>query len=221
MKNETWKNIEGYEGLYQVSNYGRIKSLRGWNGKEYVQREKIINGWEQYSNKKYEYKRNVISLLKEGRRKEFKVHQLVAKAFIPNPHGFSVVNHKDFNPLNNCSENLEWTSFQENLNYSRRNGRFLRIPQSEYKNIVEMYNLGNSTIKISNIYGVSHTTILRILKKCGVNSNRSYSKYNIDLNELLYDFKSGNSNQQLAQKYNCSPDIIATRKHQFKEKGIL
>lgn len=216
-----WMDIKGYEGLYQVSNYGRIKSLRGWNGKRHVKREKIINGWQQYSNKKYEYKRNVVSLLKDGRRKEFKVHQLVAKAFVPNPNGFSVVNHKDFNPLNNYSENLEWTSFQENIAYSRINGRFLRIPKTEYKNIMKMYELGDSTIKISNIYGVSHTTILRILKKCGVNSSRSYSKYNIDLNELLHDLKSGNSNQQLAKKYNCSLDIIATRKHQFKEMGIL
>lgn len=51
-KKEKWKDIDGYEGIYQISNFGRVKSLYGWNGKKYINREKILTGWIQTPNKK-------------------------------------------------------------------------------------------------------------------------------------------------------------------------
>lgn len=89
------------------------------------------------------------------------------------------------------------------------------------KKIVDMYLNGDSSLKIAKRYGVNHTTILRILNQNGISTNRTYSKYNINLNELLSDIKSGIRNIDLSQKYNCSTDIIATRKKEFKKEGLL
>lgn len=108
---EVWKDIEGYEGLYQVSNEGRIKSLeRDNDGKnqfgDCVMRlkEKILKPWENSSNDKHLR----VELRKNGRRKTPLIHILVAKAFVPNPGNYDVVHHIDHNPQNNRAENLVW-----------------------------------------------------------------------------------------------------------------
>ena len=89
MNHEVWKPVVGYEGLYEVSNLGRIKSLVGWNGHKYVNREKIMN----QSITTTGYKK--IELTKDGIKKSLKVHRLVAQAFIPLIAGKTVVNHKE------------------------------------------------------------------------------------------------------------------------------
>lgn len=106
---EEWKNIIGFENLYQISSLGRVKSLG--NGKTWKKKEKII---KQVINKdNYCY----IMLYKEGKRKNYKVHRLVAQAFLPNPQNLPQVNHKDENPSNNCVDNLEWCTAKYNCNY--------------------------------------------------------------------------------------------------------
>ena len=97
---EEWKDIIGYEGLYQVSNLGRVRRSG-----------KILKGG--YNNKGY----HTINLCKKGISKSFFVHRLVAIAFIPNPNNLPIVNHKDENPKNNCIENLEWCTYKYNANY--------------------------------------------------------------------------------------------------------
>ena len=92
-----WKDIPGYEGLYQVSNLGEIKSLG--NGK--TRKEKIL----RLTKDKYGYL--YITLSENGKLKKFKVHRLVAMAFIPNPNNYTQINHKDENRSNNRVENLE------------------------------------------------------------------------------------------------------------------
>lgn len=74
---EEWKDIDGYEGIYQISNFGRVKSLHGWNGNKYVNREKMLTGWIQIPNKKYPYKRVKIGLTKDKKVKYFMLHRLV------------------------------------------------------------------------------------------------------------------------------------------------
>lgn len=105
---EEWKDIEGYENEYQVSNLGRVKSLKS----------NII--MKQNLNKKYN--RYSIMLWKNGKSKRFWVARLVAKAFVfnPNPDIFTQVNHKDENKTNNNSDNLEWCTVAYNNTYGTR-----------------------------------------------------------------------------------------------------
>lgn len=113
MKGEIWKDIEGYEGLYQVSNMGRIKSLNYNN----TGKEGIMKGYDNGHG----YLQ--VGLFKEGNREQPLVHVLVATAFIDNVDNLPEVNHKDENKYNNCIENLEWVSHEYNLNYGTRNKR--------------------------------------------------------------------------------------------------
>lgn len=111
--NEIWADIKGYEGKYQVSNKGRVKSLNyGNTGTEKLMR--IANGRKGYK---------IICLTKNNKRKSAKVHRLVAEAFIPNPYNFPTVNHKDEDKSNNCAENLEWCTFEYNIRYGTRSER--------------------------------------------------------------------------------------------------
>lgn len=105
---EVWKPIVGYEGLYEVSNLGNVRSLN-WHNEGYAK-----NLWLKPHNKGYFQ----VELVKEKQRKTFVVHRLVAIAFIPNPFGLPQVNHKDENKRNNCVSNLEWCDCRYNNRYS-------------------------------------------------------------------------------------------------------
>lgn len=108
---EIWKDIPGFEGLYQVSNLGRVKSLP--RGKQWpyrrthnnIRKPRVKNGYYQ------------VNLSKENKVKWLSVHRLVALAFIPNPDNLPCINHRDENRLNNSIENLEWCSYAYNANY--------------------------------------------------------------------------------------------------------
>lgn len=107
---ETWKDIEGFEGLYQVSNLGRIKSFcksTKYNcPDEMILKPSIANsGYCQ------------VTLYSKPLKKKFLVHRLVATAFIPNPNNLPQINHKDENPLNNNCANLEWCTARYNNAY--------------------------------------------------------------------------------------------------------
>lgn len=105
---ETWKDIEGYNGDYQVSTFGRIKSFKqGAQGKILMP---IIK----------ENKYVKINLYNQGKMTTYSVHRLVAQAFIPNPDNLPQVNHKDRNPSNNQVSNLEWCDMTYNNNYDGR-----------------------------------------------------------------------------------------------------
>lgn len=105
---EVWKDIKGYEGLYQVSNEGRVKSF-------YT--NKILTPVDDGQG----YLR--VRLYKNKEWKSIRVHRLVANAFISNPYNKPQINHKDENPSNNCVENLEWCTAKENCNYGNHNLR--------------------------------------------------------------------------------------------------
>lgn len=121
---EIWKDISGCEGKYQVSNFGRIKSLKDKYGNY---REKILKG----SKDKDGYL--IVSLYKEGKMNNFKVHRLVAQTFIDNPNKYPCVNHKDENPANNNVENLEWCTHKYNTNYGTCIQR--RKANTDYKEV--------------------------------------------------------------------------------------
>ena len=102
---EIWKDVVGYEGLYQVSNLGRVKSFK------YL-KEKILK--PSHKDNGYLF----ITLCKNGVMKRYYIHRLVASAFIPNPQNKPTVNHIDCDRTNNCVENLEWNTYAENNDYA-------------------------------------------------------------------------------------------------------
>lgn len=124
---EIWKDIQGYEGLYQVSNLGNVKSLN-WN---HCNQQKLLsldfNGTE---TKGRYYK---VTLFKNHKRKGHLVHRLVAEAFIPNPKNKPQVNHIDGNKINNCVSNLEWVTEKENVNHAIKHELRPRICTFERK----------------------------------------------------------------------------------------
>lgn len=104
---EVWKPIVGFEGLYEVSNKGRVRSIRR---NALVKAQPTVGGYLEvhcYNHQKY---------------KIFTIHRLVATAFIPNPQGKRTVNHIDGNKKNNCVENLEWATYSENHKHAYRTG---------------------------------------------------------------------------------------------------
>ena len=107
---EQWKPIKGYEGKYDVSNFGRVRSY--YKGL-HIKTQRINNCGYCY-----------VKLYVKGKRQKMaRVHRLVAEAFIPNPDNMSDVNHKDMNKLNNHVSNLEWTSHADNVKHSYDSGK--------------------------------------------------------------------------------------------------
>ena len=102
---EIWKDIKGYEELYQVSDLGRVRSFK--SGK-----------WQTLKNRLTPRGYYLVTLYKDGKATNKWVHKLVAQAFIPNPDNLPQVNHKDEDKLNNAASNLEWCTAKYNINYS-------------------------------------------------------------------------------------------------------
>ena len=117
---EVWRPINGFDGWYEVSNLGKIKTcahcVMRKNGKPLAVQERIIKGSKD--TKGYLQ----VELRKDGKRNIKFVHRLVAEAFIENPQGKAQVNHKDGNKLNNCADNLEWVTVRENINHAWETG---------------------------------------------------------------------------------------------------
>ena len=124
MKNIVWKDVLGYEGLYQVSNAGEVKRLMSYDSRGHLRKERLLK--KQISNKGY-YQ---IGLHINGKETKYLIHQLVGKAFLKNPKKYTEINHKDENPKNNLVSNLEWCSRKYNVNYG--NAQIKRV-KTRYK----------------------------------------------------------------------------------------
>ena len=103
---EIWKDIKGYEGLYQVSSFGRVKSLQGRGAKERLLKTFFTGGYFR------------VTLCNQTGRRNHLVHRLVAGAFLSNQNHKEEVNHIDGNKRNNSVENLEWTTRAENMQHA-------------------------------------------------------------------------------------------------------
>ena len=153
---EKWKDIRGYEGYYQISNLGRVKSLdravvysdgrvRKFPGK--------IMALTDISNAGY----IVVSLQKNNIREKFTIHKLVASHFCPNPDNKPIVNHLDENKLNNRSDNLCWATYTENLMWN--DSRAKRPYNPTTKNKEALKRLWNKNKKPVVQYDLNHNLI--------------------------------------------------------------
>lgn len=136
---EVWKPVIGYEGRYEVSNFGRVKSLNYHreHTEKIMKPTKLSNNYMQ------------VDLCKNGEIERNSVHVLVAKAFIPNPNNYTVVHHIDHNPQNNCVDNLEWMDEDTHRRvhgkkkvYQRLNGVLIRVWDSSVACEEEGFNFG-------------------------------------------------------------------------------
>ena len=147
---EIWHDTEGYEGLYQVSNKGHVKSLK-W-GKERILRP-MINSSGYYH----------IGLYNDGVRKAFRLHRLVAEAFIPNPDNLPEINHRDENKKNNCVENLEWCDRGYNINYGTRNERVSR-KILQYSKSGDFIREWTGALEVERVLGINNSHIIQCCK---------------------------------------------------------
>lgn len=167
---EIWKDVKNYENLYQVSNYGRVKSLERYvktcGGAKRIVKEKILK--PTVDNTNY----YVVSLWKNNICKRTHIHRIVIETFIPNLLNKPQVNHIDGNKLNNNINNLEWCTAKENnihayeygLNPSRR-----KVNQYDLNgNFIKTWN---SIREANNFYKTSHVS-----ECCNNNSKRNITK---------------------------------------------
>ena len=171
MKNEIWKPIPGYEGLYEVSNLGRVKSL----GKNLYNINENTYSFHAYShimkpstNKGYLQ----VNLSKNGVLKCIKVHRLVAMAYIPNPNNYPQVNHKNEIRNDNRVENLEWCNNKYNSNYGSRNAK-LSKKVAQYTKDDVFVNEFKSCIEVEKQLGFSNGHI----SKCCLGKRKSAYGY--------------------------------------------
>ena len=178
---EVWKSIKGYEGLYEISSFGRVRScerrVEYFNPKyNKITGHKIESKIKKPSTKDNGYLQ--ITLYKNNKGKNCYIHRLVAEAFIPNPLNKRTVNHKDFDVANNNINNLEWCTYSEQEKHKADNGRL--APKNTRK-IIVTYN-DNTSIESDNIcksariLGIHRDTIYNIIK--GLKS-KSAEKLNI------------------------------------------
>lgn len=164
---ETWKDIEGYEGIYQISTFGRVKALAKVvnyiDGRKRKYKELLLN-----LNRTDGHGYSAVSFYKEGIVTQLRVHRLVAQAFLPNPLNLPCVNHKDGNPKNNYVNNLEWCTYSENTLDGIKRGSIYKPAKKINIDIVNdiknTYATGNySQEKVGKMFGLSQTQIFRIV----------------------------------------------------------
>ena len=165
---EEFKDIKGYEGLYQISNFGRIKSLKRDCGNQYCDIDKILS----LKMDSYGYPQQV--LCKNGKRKSHKIHRLVAIHFIENIENKAQINHINGIKTDNNVTNLEWTTMSENIvhAYSLRlidrrgvKNTMSKLNESQVLEIRKMKELGASISDIKNVFNVSISVIYNIIKR--------------------------------------------------------
>lgn len=146
---EEWKDIIGFEGLYQISNYGRVKSLN-YNHSNEERIMKLSVGTKGYLQ---------VCLTKNNRRSTKRIHRLVAEAFIPNPLNLETVNHIDEVKTNNHFSNLEWCTFEYNTKYGTRAER-CGNPVMQFSKLGEYITTYVTSKDAERKTGIDHSHIL-------------------------------------------------------------
>ena len=151
-----WRDIKGYEGLYQISNFGEVISLWFRNGTSKRKRNLIL----KTASDKDGYQH--VTLCKNNIKKSCRVHQLVAREFIENPNNLPLINHKDENKKNNKSDNLEWCDVKYNTNYNnatKRRGLSQRIPIVQLSLDMEPIRIWSERVEVEEELAISGSHI--------------------------------------------------------------
>jgi hypothetical protein len=146
---ETWKSIEGFEGLYEVSDLGRVRSLDRMHPRQYPIKGCIISQRMGGGRNHNKYPTITITRVNPKIRTDKLVHRLVAMAFIPNPENKPEVNHKDGDKTNNKVNNLEWSTRKENVRHSSENG-LLMTNGAHFNAILNLEQVKEIKIKLAN-----------------------------------------------------------------------
>jgi hypothetical protein len=152
MIKEIWKDIKGFEGLYQASNFGNIRSLPMRYSPTINILKPRMGNWGYY----------FVTLYKENKAYQRVIHRLIAKTFIPNPENKPQTNHKNGNKLDNSVENLEWVTASENIEHAYRTGlkwgRKKKVWQ--YLQNGRFIGLWNSPLEIEKTLGYHRSNIV-------------------------------------------------------------
>ena len=170
---EIWKSIEGYEGLYEVSNLGNVKSLeRQVLGKLASYTRSVKERILKLKTSKYGYLE--VSLHKEGKLSTKRVNRLVAIAFINNVNNYPQVNHIDGNKLNNHIDNLEWVTCKKNINHAVESGltnqsndknNHSKLTKEDVIKIRQLISEGMMQKDVAKLYNMSTSGIYSIYHK--------------------------------------------------------
>lgn len=185
---EIWKDIKGYEGLYKISNYGRVKDIRLYKT-YHIKGNKIIRDYQNIRiYKKFRHNKILTpykspsnkylmrNLSKNNMQTNYLIHRLVAQHFILNPDNKSCVNHKDGNKLNNHVFNLEWCSYSENIKHAYgtklrdNNINHLKKVHKTFEKKVKIskdkfINIFNSYKECAKYLNVNPSTVSRAINK--------------------------------------------------------
>ena len=181
--NEKWKEI--YNGRYQVSNYGRVKSMFFNNRQASIDREKILKSVKRNENSYYS-----VNIYKNNKAHLINVHRLVAESFLENTNNYRYVNHKDENKLNNRIDNLEFCTQKYNCNFGSRNKRIsaknINKPKSKFEKVIQ-YDLKENFIKeYKNVCVATRETGIGHLRECYDGKRKTAGGYIFKYkNELL------------------------------------
>lgn len=216
--NEIWKDINNYEGIYQISNLGNVRSLDreqiDINGVKRVFKgqmlTKSLGNWGYYT----------VSLKKNSQSKKFFVHRLVAQEFIPNPNNLEVVNHKDGNKLNNISDNLEWISLRDNTLYSQHSNKKKIL---QYSKSGEFIKIWDSITEAAKYFQVNVSLISQCLSnKISSAANYVWRYYYENFPEKI-DTNGLNFSKKYCYQYDLEGNFIKewkTRSQAEKELNI-
>lgn len=163
---EIWKDIPNYEGLYQISNLGNVKSLHRIANNNHIIHEKILKPQKNYNGYL------IVNLYKNNKMKAKLIHRLVGKTFIDNPNNYNYINHIDKNKSNNNINNLEWCTQSYNVIYSK--GR--KINQYDKNN--NFIKTWNSIADIKRALNIDSSLIVRCCKEIKKSAGGFKWKYN-------------------------------------------
>lgn len=152
---EVWKDVVGYEGLYQISTFGRVKSLKRFDTRGNPLKSRILKNVSRGNGYLS------VNLCKNATAKLFNLHRLVAQAYIPNPDSKPQVNHIDEDKTNNKIDNLEWVTIKENANHGTRNRRIGKKIKVIYQD--DTYEFWESATIFGRNFGINSSHISDVI----------------------------------------------------------